>query len=200
MSRECKPVRIVKFPHPTLRHKSKPVTKVDRELREMVAGMFELMYGGAGIGLAANQVDLPYRLFVMNVEGDPAATEHEHVFINPEILSRKGVVEKEEGCLSLPGLYAPVKRSDRITLQAYSLRGEDLRYELSGLAARVAQHEIDHLDGIVLVDRLTPSALAAVKESLDEFELEFQTNRRLGLIPDDEQIATRLAELEGART
>ncbi len=192
-------MRIVKYPHPTLRHKSKPIKRVDRELRDMIARMFELMYEGNGIGLAANQVDLPYRLFVMNVLCDPSATDHEHVFINPQIIARKGLAEKEEGCLSLPGVYAPVKRSERVVIQAYSARGEELEYQLEDLPARVAQHEIDHLDGVVFIDRLSESSRLSVKESVFDLEQQFQTDRRMGLIPDEELIATRLAELESVR-
>jgi peptide deformylase len=173
---------------------------VDRELKDMIHRMFEIMYEGMGIGLAANQVDLPYRLFVMNVEGDPSAPELEHVLINPEITQRKGTAEAEEGCLSFPGIYAPVRRPEKVTVTAYTLDGREMAYELSGLPARAAQHEIDHLDGVVFIDRLSPSALLSVKQDLAELEQEFATDRRLGLIPDDDQIAQRLAELEEART
>ena len=193
-------MRIIKYPHPTLRHKSKPVTKVDHALKEMIGRMFELMYEGNGIGLAANQVDLPYRLLVMNLESDPAAADQEYVFINPVITHRKGVAEAEEGCLSFPGIYAPVRRSAKVVVNAYSLQGMEMAYELEGLYARAAQHEIDHLDGILFIDRLSPSARLAVKQDLAELEQQFQTDRRLGLIPDDAQIAVRLAELEEVRT
>ena len=193
-------MRIIKYPHPTLRHKSKPVTKVDQPLKEMIGRMLELMYEGNGIGLAANQVDLPYRLLVMNVECDPAATDQEHVFINPEITHRKGMAEAEEGCLSFPGIYAPVRRSAKVVVKAYSLGGEKLTYELDGLYARVAQHEIDHLDGVLFIDRLSSSGRLAVKQALAELEQQFHTDRRLGLVPDDDRIAVRLAELEEVRT
>jgi len=193
-------VRIIKYPHPTLRHESKPVTRVDQPLKDMIGRMFELMYEGNGIGLAANQVDLPYRLLVMNVECDPAATDQEYVFINPEITHRKGSAQAEEGCLSFPGIYAPVRRSAKVVVSAYSLQGKELSYELDGLYARVAQHEIDHLDGVVFIDHLGTSARLAVKQGLADLEQQFHTDRRLGLIPDDDEIATRLAELEEVRT
>ena len=193
-------MRIIKYPHPTLRHESKPVTRVDQPLKDMIGRMFELMYEGNGIGLAANQVDLPYRLLVMNVECDPAATDQEYVFINPEITHRKGSAQAEEGCLSFPGIYAPVRRSAKVVVSAYSLQGKELSYELDGLYARVAQHEIDHLDGVVFIDHLGTSARLAVKQGLADLEQQFHTDRRLGLIPDDDEIATRLAELEEVRT
>jgi peptide deformylase len=158
------------------------------------------MYENKGIGLAANQVNLPYRVFILNTEGDPEKGE-ELVFLNPEILKRGGgVVEADEGCLSFPEIYAPVKRSAKIVIAAYDLDGEQVTYELSGLAARGAQHENDHLDGVLFIDRLTPTGLLSIKESLVELEREFAGDRQRGIIPDDRQIASRLAELESLRT
>jgi len=192
-------VQIVKYPHPTLRHKSKPIRRVDAEFKKIVRGMFDLMYEHKGIGLAANQVDLPYRFFIMNLEGDPAKAE-EFVFINPVISRRRGTIEGEEGCLSFPEIYAPVKRSEKIVISAYNLAGDEVNYELTGLLARAAQHEYDHLDGILFIDRLSPAALMSIKEALSDLESEFQGQRHRGAIPDDHQIATRLAELESLRT
>jgi len=193
-------VQIIKYPHPTLRHKSKPLRRVDGELKKIVRQMLDLMYEQKGIGLAANQVDLPYRLLVFNVTGDPAARDEEYVFINPVITERKGSAEDREGCLSFPELYAPVIRSEKVAVNAYSLSGEELSYQLDGLYARVVQHEADHLDGILFVDRLSPANELAVKEDLAVLEREFNTYRQRGRIPDDDQIAARLAELEAART
>ena len=193
-------MRIIKYPHPTLRHKSKPLHRVDAELKTIIHAMLDLMYADQGVGLAANQVDLPYRLFVMNLEADSNAKDQQHVFINPVITQRNGTAEDREGCLSLPEIYAPVKRSGRIVLSAYNLAGEELRYELSGLFARAVQHECDHLDGVLFVDRLSDSAKLSVKEALGELELEFEGLRRRGEIGDDDRIAARLRELEALRT
>ena len=193
-------VKVVRYPHPCLRRISKPLTRVDSELRRLVAEMLELMYEQDGIGLAANQVDLPYRLFVANLESDPAAKDQEYVFINPVITGRNGSAEGEEGCLSLPDIYAPVRRSERIFLSAYDLAGEELNLELSGLVARAAQHEYDHLDGVLFIDRLSPSSQLAVKQALSDLEAEFEGDRQRGYIPDDRQIVERLAELEALRT
>ena len=192
-------MRIIKYPHPTLRYKSKPLRLVDAELKRTVGQMLDLMYQQKGIGLAANQVDLPYRLFVMNVQGDSAAKELEYIFINPVIVKRSGTAEGEEGCLSFPEIFAPVRRSEKIVLSAYNLAGEEVRYELSDLPARAAQHEADHLDGVLYIDRLSPSARLSVKQALADLEQEFQGDRRRGLIPDDQRIAHRLAELEALR-
>ncbi len=192
-------LQIVKYPHPTLRHKSKPLRRVDGEVKEIVDEMFDLMYRQNGVGLAANQVDLPYRLFIVNIEADPQKGEGV-VFINPVISRRSGTIEAEEGCLSFPEIYAPVKRSDKIVISAYNLAGKEVDYRLDGFFARAVQHEYDHLDGILFIDRLSPSAMLSVKQELTDQELEFQGSRERGAIPADPQIAARLAELESLRT
>lgn len=193
-------LQIIHYPHPTLRHVSKPLKRVDADLKQMIAEMFELMYEHEGIGLAANQVDLPYRVFVCNVAGDPAAKEAECVFINPVILKGSGQHEREEGCLSIPGVYAPVVRKEKITVQAYNLAGEEISGELDGLFARCVQHEIDHLDGRLFIDRITPTQLADISGQLEEFEIDFNSKRSVGEAPTDDQIATRITELERLRT
>jgi len=165
----------------------------------MIRQMFDLMYEEDGIGLAANQVDLPYRLFIINVKGDPAAKEEEMVFINPTITQQKGMAEDREGCLSLPDIFAPVRRPEKVVISAYDARGQEVNYQMDGMYARAVQHEYDHLDGILFIDRLTPANLLSVKESLLELEQEFCGGQRRGLIPNEQEIAARLAELEGAR-
>ena len=193
-------LQIIHYPHPTLRHLSKPLKRVDAELKQMVAEMFELMYEHEGVGLAANQVDLPYRLFISNVEGDPAVKDAECVFINPVILKGTGQHEREEGCLSIPGVYAPVIRKERISVHAYNLAGEEITGELDGLFARVVQHEVDHLDGRLFIDRLTPTQQADLSGELEEFEIDFNSKRAVGELPSEEQMAARIAELERLRT
>ena len=188
-------MHIVQYPHPALRHKSKPVRRVDAELRRMVQTMFELMYEAKGVGLAANQVDLPLRLFVANLKGDPEEGE-ELVFINPVLTGAKGNEEAEEGCLSLPGLYGNVQRASQTKITAYDLSGNEITADLSGLAARVVQHEVDHLDGTLFIDRLSETGRMSAREALEEFDVEFQSKRRTGEIPSDEEIAARLAEIE----
>jgi len=162
--------------------------------------MFELMYEHHGIGLAANQVDLPYRLFILNLESDPARKDLEFVFINPVITDRKGTVEQEEGCLSFPEIYAPVRRSEKIKIAAYNLAGQEVTYEADGMLARAAQHELDHLDGIQFIDRLSPANRLAIKEALADLEQEFEGDQSRGLIPEAPRMAARLAELEQLRT
>ena len=173
-------LRILKYPHPALRHKCKPLRSVDGELKKTVREMFDLMYAQKGVGLAASQVNLPYRFFIINLEGEPDKAP-EYVFINPRISNRHGIVEAEEGCLSFPEIYAPVKRSEKLTLSAYDLNGQEVNCELSGFFARAMQHEYDHLDGVLFIDRLTPSGLLSVRQALADLELEFDGDRQRGV-------------------
>ena len=148
-------LQVIHYPHPVLRHRSKPIKKVDAELRHLVAEMFELMYEHEGVGLAANQVGLPYRLFVANPQADRDSEETEQVFINPVIRSGKGLAEAEEGCLSIPGYTGRVKRSERVHVKALGVDGKSFRIKAEGgLLAEVLEHETDHLNGILYIERL----------------------------------------------
>ncbi len=193
-------MRVIQYPHPTLRHPSKPLKRVDAELRKIVAEMIELMYEEDGVGLAANQVDLPYRLCTVNPTGNPDCKEQEYVFINPVIARRQGNAEAEEGCLSLPGIHAYVRRAAKVVVSAYNLQGEEMHLELDGLFARAIQHECDHLEGILFVDRLSDPAKLAVRGELEDLERQFADQRRRGDMPEEQQIARRLVELESLRT
>jgi peptide deformylase len=188
-------LQIITYPHPTLRHKSKPIRRVDAELRKIVREMFALMYENKGIGLAANQVNLPLRVFVMNLKSDPKEGE-EMVFLNPVVSFPKGSEEAEEGCLSLPGVYGNVIRPKQVRVNAYTLEGKEVDLVVGDLTARCIQHELDHLDGVLFPDRMTASARTDLLPELDEFETEFSSRRTTGSIPSDEQIAAKLAEWE----
>lgn len=192
-------MQIVPYPHPTLRYKSKPIRRVDADLKKIVSEMFDLMYQAKGVGLAANQVDLPLRIFVANEASDPDEGE-ELVFINPVLSKPKGTATREEGCLSLPELYGEVTRPDRIHVQAYNLQGELFEGELSGLLGRIVQHETDHLDGVLFIDRLTETGAMKLREDIDELVLDFESKRRTGEIASDEEIAARRAEWEAKYT
>jgi peptide deformylase len=192
-------LKIIQYPHPTLRHVSKPLKRVDAELKSVIQRMFELMYAAKGIGLAANQVDLPYRFFLVNLESDPAKGQ-ELVFINPVLSRQKGSAEAEEGCLSLPGLYADVKRSDKVTIEAYNLAGESMRINADGMLARVVQHETDHLNGKLFIDRLNTAKLMDVRDTVREFEIQFESQREHGEVPSEPEMKRRLEELEKLRT
>ncbi|HEX6987558.1 MAG TPA: peptide deformylase [Planctomycetaceae bacterium] len=190
------PLSIVKYPHPALRWESKPVLEIDDRLRDAVRQMFALMYAANGIGLAANQVALPWRLFVINATGDPTQTDQEFVFLNPEILRRKGSDEGEEGCLSLPELYGPVRRSTRVVVEAFDLEGRAFRMELEDFPARVVQHEYDHIEGVLFIDRMTDAKRREYDAKLADFEAAFRRSQKAGEIPDDEELKRRLRELE----
>src|SRR5205823_11352797 len=138
------------------------------KVRQYAQQMLELMYESKGLGLAANQVALPYRLFVMNPTADPLQREHELVCINPVILERKGSVEGEEGCLSFPGLYQKVRRAKSIKVRAYNLDGEAIEEAWADLEARVVQHEVDHLHGVLFIDKMGPIAKLASRGTLKE--------------------------------
>jgi peptide deformylase len=192
-------LKIIQYPHPTLRHVSKQLKRVDTELRDAIKQMFGLMYAAKGVGLAANQVDLPYRFFIVNPLGDPAKGE-EMVFINPVLSRHKGSAEAEEGCLSLPGLYADVMRAEHVTIDAYNLAGEPVHLDAEGFLARVIQHETDHINGKLFVDRLGTAAQLEVRDTLREFEIQFASQQEHKELPDEATMKRRLEELEKLRT
>jgi peptide deformylase len=192
-------LKIIQYPHPTLRHVSKPLKRVDAELREIIQQMFGLMYAAKGVGLAANQVDLPYRFFVANLQSDPAKGD-EMVFINPVLSRHKGSAEAEEGCLSLPGLYADVMRAEHVTIDAYNLAGESVHLDAEGFLARVIQHETDHINGKLFVDRLGTAAQLEVRDTLREFEIQFASQREHKEVADEATMRHRLEGLEKLRT
>ena len=187
-------MEIVQYPHPTLRYKSKPIKSVDVELKVIVREMFELMYDARGIGLAANQVDLPLQLFILNLTSEPDGEEL--VFINPVISSPKGVSEAEEGCLSIVGVNAHVTRPEQIHINGYDLSGNEIDQTVDGLFARAVQHEVDHLQGVMFIDRVNESAEKQVEQDIEDFIVDFENKRETGEIPDDETIMKKLAEFE----
>ena len=186
---------IVHYPHPTLRRKSKTVKRVNARLRRTIRQMFDLMYEFRGVGLAANQVDLPLRLFVANPLADPDEGE-EFVFINPVLQRPKGREEGEEGCLSFPDTFGLVTRAKQIHVQAYGLDGKEISADLHGLMARIVQHETDHLDGVLFPDRMTETHRTTVAEDLEAFELEHERLLAAGNIPSESEIETRLLQWE----
>jgi len=189
-------LKIVHYPHPALRHKTRPLTGIDKKITTLAAAMLDLMYEHKGLGLAAPQVGVPFAMFVCNVAGDPAVKDAEFVFLNPVIVERKGSMEGEEGCLSFPGLYRKVRRARSIVGQAYNLQGELVTMEASELASRLWQHETDHLDGILFIDKLGPVGQLASKGELAAFEQEYRKAQRKGELPSDEEIHKQLAQLE----
>jgi len=188
-------LQIITYPHPTLRRRSRDLVRVDAELKRIAARMFELMYQAKGIGLAANQVGLPIRMFVMNLEGKAGEGE-ELVLLNPVLSRPKGNATMEEGCLSLPSVFEQVTRPKQITLDAYDLTGRQIQGTLDGMMSRCVQHEVDHLDGVLFIDRLTETGKLQVDGALEEFEIDFDSRRNTGSIPDDEAIEAFCREID----
>lgn len=136
---------------PVLRQTSRIVDEVDDEVETLVRDLFDTMYAAEGIGLAANQVGLDVRVAVVQAGEEPAI-----VLINPEIVEREGEERGEEGCLSIPDIFGDVDRALRIVVETTGLDGKRTRHEVSDLTARAVQHEIDHLDGVLFLDHLSP--------------------------------------------
>ena len=192
------PLTLVEYPHPALLRRASPVTRLDAGLRDAAARMFDIMYEAQGVGLAANQVALPYRLFVVNVAGRRGDGE-ELVFVNPVLSRPRGTAVEEEGCLSLPGLRMDVRRPERIAVEAWSLEGEPIRLDLDGLLARVVQHEFDHLEGRLFTDRLPEAATLEVRRDLEIFREVFIGKQSRGELPGTATLLAELDRLEAAR-
>lgn len=143
---------ILHFPDPRLRNKAERVIVIDESIKQLVDDMLETMYAAPGIGLAAVQVNVPKRIIVVDISEDRSQPV---CLINPEIKERHGAVETEEGCLSVPGIYENVRRSEWIRVSAQSPSGETLDLEADGLLAVCIQHEMDHLEGKLFVDYLS---------------------------------------------
>ena len=154
---------ILRYPDPRLHRKATPVTAVDDAIRKLIADMAETMYAAPGVGLAATQVDVHKRVVVIDVSEDKSKL---FAFINPEILDRSGEQVCEEGCLSVPGIYEKVTRSERVKVRALDPQGEPFTLEAEGLLAVCIQHEIDHLDGKVFVEHLSQLKQSRIKARL----------------------------------
>lgn len=163
-------LKIIHYPDPRLRKVSEPVTTFDADLQALAARMFELMREEQGVGLAAPQVGVNVRLFVMNPTGKP---EDDRVVVNPELFDAEGNAVDEEGCLSLPRIRAQIERATRLRLKAQDVTGQPFELELSDFEARVVQHEFDHLNGIMLIDRMGFTAKMGIRRRLKELEAEF---------------------------
>ncbi|MBA4066032.1 MAG: peptide deformylase [Isosphaera sp.] len=176
-------MKIVKYPHPALRTPVKPVTTIDKEIVLAAGRMLELMYASDGLGLAAPQVALDAQLLVMNFAGDPAVKDQEFVAINPQILEEKGAVSDREGCLSFPGLYQNVRRFKTVRVRAYDLKGEPYELICHDLPARVWQHEIDHLAGVLFIDKMGSLGRSRSEKDLEKFVADFEKDKKKGHLP-----------------
>jgi peptide deformylase len=155
-------LKVRRYGDPVLRRRAAPVETVTPDVRRLVDDMVETMYDEVGIGLAAPQVGVSLRLMVVGDEEGKGA----QALVNPAITAQGGTVTAEEGCLSLPGIFAQVTRSEWVTLQAQDLEGRPIAITARGLRARVFQHEIDHLDGVLFIDRLEPVVRDRIKRRI----------------------------------
>ncbi|MCH7554312.1 MAG: peptide deformylase [Chloroflexi bacterium] len=144
-------------PDPILRRKTNRVGKIDGRIRKLVDDMFETMYHAEGIGLAAPQIGLSLRLCVLDVQDDDGSDADRLALVNPEVVRASRETDKStEGCLSIPGLEEFVTRSATVTVRATDPNGEPIEVEADGMLARALQHELDHLDGVLFIDRVSP--------------------------------------------
>lgn len=160
---------ILRYPDPRLHTVAKPVQAVDARIRKLVDDMAETMYAAPGIGLAATQVNVHERVIVIDISEDKSDLR---VLINPEILSKSGDIEFEEGCLSVPGIYDKVHRAEKIRVRALSRDGETYEFDADGLLAVCVQHEMDHLMGKVFVEYLSRLKQSRIKTKLIKQERE----------------------------
>lgn len=161
---------ILRFPDPQLRTVAKPVTTVDTELQTFIDNLFDTMYAERGVGLAATQVNVHQRIFVTDCAGEGEAPQP-LAFVNPEII--KVSAERstgQEGCLSIPEQYADVERATSVTVKALDKNGDEFTLDCEGLLAVCVQHEIDHLDGKLFIDYLSPAKQLLVRDKMKKFE------------------------------
>lgn len=178
-------MKIVNYPHPALRVKARPLTSIDKDVHLAAGRMLELMYKHEGLGLAAPQVALDYQLLVINFKGDPEQKDMELVAVNPVIVDQKGTIKDREGCLSFPGLYQDIRRYKHVRVQYYTLTGELKEMAGSDLAARIWQHEIDHLNGTLFIDKMGPIARMGSRKDLEQLVADFEEDRKKGSLPPD---------------
>jgi peptide deformylase len=165
-------LEIIKYPEEVLKRKTEPVTRFDADLQKLIEDMIETMYAAPGIGLAAPQVGSSKRLAVIDI----SSGENKFpllVLVNPVIVNREGEIEFEEGCLSLPEYTAKVRRAEKVAVRAHDREGKALEIEAADLLAIALQHEIDHLEGILLIDRISP-----IKREF--FKKRYRKNQKLG--------------------
>jgi peptide deformylase len=164
-------LKIIKYPDPRLKKPSEPVTVFDQSLKELAAEMIRLMHEHRGVGLAAPQVGVNLRMFVMNPGGEEG---QDRVYVNPRLSEAEGEEEGDEGCLSIPNLTAKIWRSKALKMTAQDLDGNPTEETAGGFAARVWQHETDHLNGTLILERMGPVARLAARRILKELQDEWE--------------------------
>jgi peptide deformylase len=166
-------LKVLRYGDPALRRRAAPVGEVTPEVRATIADMTETMYDEVGIGLAAPQVGISLRLIVVADEDGRGV----QALLNPAIVDRGGEATGEEGCLSIPGVFAPVTRSAWVKIEAQDVNGGPLAIRATGLRARVLQHEIDHLDGVLFIDRVDPVTRDRIKRKIKKDGLREDASR-----------------------
>jgi peptide deformylase len=166
-------LKVLRYGDPALRRRAAPVGEVTPEVRATIADMTETMYDEVGIGLAAPQVGIALRLIVVADEDGRSV----QALLNPAIVDRGGEATGEEGCLSIPGVFAPVTRSAWVKIEAQDVNGGPLAIRATGLRARVLQHEIDHLDGVLFIDRVDPVTRDRIKRKIKKEGLREDASR-----------------------
>jgi peptide deformylase len=170
---------ILVYPHPTLRKVAEPVERVDDEIRRLIEDMAETMYAAPGVGLAANQIGVLKRIFVIDTAAEDEPSQL-RAFVNPEIIEESGTQTWSEGCLSFPGASEDIKRAERVIVRALDAEGTTFELEAHGLLAVAIQHENDHLNGVLMIDKLN-----ALKRRLLSSKLAKRLKERSS--PDSEQ-------------
>lgn len=158
-------LHVLQFPDPLLRNKAQPVVEVNEAVRKIVDDMFETMYEQSGVGLAAIQVNVQQRIIVIDISEDRTQPI---CVINPEIIQREGIQYEFEGCLSFPGVFDKVERSNKIRMQALDRDGKSYELDAEGLLSICIQHEMDHLDGILFVDHLSNLKKERARKKLEK--------------------------------
>ena len=170
-------LKVRKYGDPVLRKRATPVTTITPEIRRMVDDMIDTMYDEVGIGLAAPQVGISLRLMVVGNEKTTGA----RAIVNPVITGKAGEITAEEGCLSLPGIFAQVTRAESVTLEGQDLEGQPVSIKARGLTARVFQHEMDHLDGVLFIDHLDPMTRDRIKRKIKKEGFPVDSHKALAL-------------------
>ncbi|MDH5433379.1 MAG: peptide deformylase [Gammaproteobacteria bacterium] len=162
-------LEILEYPDPRLRQKATPVEDFGSGLQQQIDDMFETMYQAPGIGLAATQVNIHKRFFVIDVSEN---NDQPLVFINPEITDKRGVEQMDEGCLSFPGVYATVERANEVTIKAFDRNGKEFAMDADELLAVCIQHEYDHIEGKLFVDYLSPLKREKIRRKIEKEQRE----------------------------
>ena len=164
-------IRVVKYPDPRLKEATTEIETINDDVKTLAKKMLEVMFANNGVGLACPQVGVSVKMFVISPTFDPNDV---HVYINPKIISGNKPVVEEEGCLSFPNIFCKIKRNSRLEIQATDLDGNTVTESLTGMAAKAYQHELDHLDGILLVDRMSTIAKMVNRGTLAQLQEKYE--------------------------